>query len=122
MPDGVMEAVTTASNASEDRMMGFDAAGVRAASTGFAALAERAAANGSALLRSAHASIRLPEDGVAGSVRANAAAFLGSAEGKAAVGQLFASALAVLRGIATGPAPGAPAPNEGSAARPQPLA
>jgi hypothetical protein len=98
--------------------MGFDAAGVRGASAGLGALARRAGANGEALLRAAHDACKLPEDRIAGGFRSAAASFLGSPEGKAALGKAFEAGWALLRGIvgsasasgASQPAHGAPPP------------
>lgn len=89
--------------------MGFDAAGVRAASAGLGVLAERARANGQAILHAAHEAARLPEDRVGGGFRAGAKAYLGSPEGKAAMRTALEAGWALLRGMAGG-APPAPKP------------
>jgi len=106
--------------------MGFDAAGVRAASAGLGVLAERARANGQAILHAAHDAARLPEDRVGGGFRAGAKAFLGSPEGKAAMRTALEAGWVLLRGMAGGAAPpvkpAAPAPPAVAAATPPPIA
>jgi hypothetical protein len=106
--------------------MSFDAAGVRAASAAFGALAQRARENGQAILREAHEACRLPEDRISRGLGSGAAAFFGSPEGKAAVGRVFAAAWDVLRGVfggaaaATTAAAAAPTPRDAAAAQAPP--